>query len=1077
MLVLGVITVGVKIGIMVLGIGLSILAGKLLADKARKAIISDDKPTTLSQRGSYVPLLNGRRRVGAIFAWAGDRFSKKEKIAGSKGGKGGSSNPVSGKQEQTIWFENGWHVICIGPANKLWRIWQHGDILFGKDFQEPLTPATHPSGTTVSFGNEGQMTIFWGEKLQPINTDLGVSNRVGISSRWPFMCYVYWEAKRLSTSPIWPLLEYEIEVRPNNDNISVSDSWIEPDRGTLWSGVITDKIYKQKGFTSTQVASFSSPSGDPRGVATLDTGVDNVLVLDTGTDSITRHDGFSSTILSTIAITTIDNAPEDVSSGFPATGTRLFEASHNTYFCGRQNDKLYELAGFSTSVNSSLDISTIAVDPQAMTMWSDQNLITTDSTNLVQRIITDLIGKPSDACYMDGNNIDVFRLTGFTTTVKTTINLSGVIPFGAGMSADGPADHILFTTGIGTDRLLQFASFTTTINASVDVTAVDNAPTGIEHELTSERLGVGKRSDLIQGANAAHVFDQLLFKKYPHGIGVKVADFDLPSLETIGTTLDFPAEFLPTNLIFLEGEKFQSGMAALMQDIGMFISWNVEAEKYVFSLIRKPTGLLPAVTLDLQVDALPERTVIHDDLAADRIVFAFPDRERNYRDTTLTLNDDGQAELVGVTKSRTSRLITITDFETAQKVTERRAQEEMVAPTRFKIKSARGFRKLVPGDPFTLDGVAQVLRLVGIGLDTESDEVVLESIVDSYGLAVSTVIQNPGMGQQVLPDPDFKDKTFTFYEMNKYLAEGKVSIFVPRLRANLNVSRSFINISRLGLTFRSASAQNSVYSGGTLKDPIAIDDPSIIVTGPEIDVLGPDIGDVQDLTGDDFSWKAGRQICLINDELFFIQKITFITPTVVRLDNLVRARLATARAAHPIGSDVYIIDDDEVQTIEDKYFVPGQNAFVKSLPQELSEFTDLSSVLPVIKLLKGDALRGLPVENINSDIGDRTWAAGTDLDIEWSYRSTIEPRTGAGQQAAGEATTKGTIQGTFTVRIRDIADVLKNTFAGLTTNAFTYTNAQMVTDFAGEPASLKVEVVNVDNGLESDVRIVTMEQN
>ena len=1068
LLSIAVVTVGVKIGLMVLGIGLSFLAGKLLADKARKAIISDDKPTTLSQRGSYVPLLVGRRRIGSIFAWAGDRITKKETISGGKGGKGGGGGFFGGpKQKQKIYFENGWHILCVGPANKIHRIWQHGEIIFGTEFEEALNPTTHPSGTTVDFGGEGQMTVFWGEKLQPINTDLGDANRVSISSRWPFMCYVYWEVKRLGTSPIWPLIEYEVEVRPKNVNISATPNWVEPERGTIWTGLVTDKAYKNRDFTTTIIKSFAVP-GTTRGITTIENQTDDVLTLDAASDIIDRHDGFSSTILSSITVSSIEAGPTDCTVGNDPVTVSIQNAPQNVYFTGVIEEKLFQLVGFSTTVGSSFSTSSIGLNPGSITMWQQ---ILWDGPPFVAGTLP-----VADICFRAQTPNDAFRLTGFSSTVKTTVDHSGVVGSSSGMSNDGPKDHILFSESSSPSTLLQFASFTTTINATVDINSTDTVPTGIAHESNLERIQPYLISKFVEGANAAHSTDQLLFEKYPHGIGIDVADFDLPSLESVGTDLDFPGEDIPTHLVLLEGEKFQSGMASLMQDIGMFISWDVETEKYVFKLIRSPTGLLPAITPDLLVNKLPERTIVHDDLAADRIIFAFSDRDRNYRDTTLTLNDDGQAELVGVTKARSVRLTTITDFSTAQKVTERRAQEEMVAPAKFKIKTARAFRKLVPGDAFTLDGVAQVLRLLGVGLDTESDEVILESIIDSYGLSVSTVKQNPGAGLVPPVSVNFLDKQFTFYEVNKYLAEGKISIFVPRIRDSLAVIQAAINISRNGTSFINVQAQDSIYAGGTLKDSIALLTPAIIDTGPEVNILGPDTSSIQDLTGDDFSWKAGRQICIINDELFFLQKAVSISSTVIRLDGLVRARLATSKAVHGIGAEVYILDQSELEAIEDVLIVPSVTLFVKSQPQ--AEFlADLADITAVSKALKGDGLRGLPVENINSDIGDRTWAAGTDLDIVWSFRSSIEPRTGAGQQGAGEATTVGTVQGTFTVKIRDAAFVLVNTFKGLTTNAFTYTNAQMVADFSGEPLSLNVEVINVDNGLDSDLRIVLMEKN
>ena len=718
MMPLAVVTVAAKIGIMVLGIGLSILAGKLLAEKARKSVLEDDKPTTLSQRGSFVPVVLGIRRVGAIFAWAGDRFTRKERVSGSKGGKGGGAGGKrvwnGGGGEQTVFVENGWHILCVGPADRLWKIWQHGEIIFGFPGQEPLTPSTHPSGTTVDFGLEGLLTIFWGEKLQPINTDLGDASRIGISSRWPFMCYIYWERKRLGTSPIWPLIEYEIEVRPNNTNLSSSDRWITPERGTIWSHPFSDVINKQRDFTTTQIGSFSTSGiGAPQGVSTMDE-EDNVIVVE-AFDTLQKFVGFSSTLKATVDVSGSDAVVFDLTGGYQPSGQFIFQAPMRTYIAGRVNDSLFELAGFSSTQNSELDISAISNNPSAITMWKE------------------LAGPPIDACFASELSDEAYRLTAFTTTVKTTIDVSGLSGLIRGMSADGLANHILFSNETS-DTLHQMAGFTTTVNATVDVGPISSTPKGIAHERNNERLLAVDVFNPEQGANAAHMIDQLLFEKYPKGIGLSLTDFDLPSLEAIGTTVEFDDEYQPSNLVLIDGEKFQAAIAAIMQDIGLFISWDVSVEKYVFTIIREPAGLLPAVTLDLQIDALPERTTIHDDLAVDRVVFSFSDRARNYRDTTITMNDDGQAELVGVTKARNSRMTTITDFLTAQKVSERRAQEEMFAPTRFNIKTARAFRTLVPGEAFTLDGLAPVLRLLGMGLDTESDEVVLDCIIDSYGI-------------------------------------------------------------------------------------------------------------------------------------------------------------------------------------------------------------------------------------------------------------------------------------------------------------------------------------------------------
>lgn len=209
----------IQIGLMILAAGLSYLAGQMLQKKSDSPIKSD-KPTTLSSRGSFVPWFVGIRRVGPVFCWAGRRATTTESSAGS-GGKGGGGSEEGA--EVIIYKERGWHVLGIGPVYALHRIFKNGKVIF----QGPITATSHPSGSEVDLGKQGKFKIYWGEQDQPINTDLGKANRVGISSRWPFICYITWGKKRLGTAPIWPELQYELERRPSNTLLTDSDGFYD----------------------------------------------------------------------------------------------------------------------------------------------------------------------------------------------------------------------------------------------------------------------------------------------------------------------------------------------------------------------------------------------------------------------------------------------------------------------------------------------------------------------------------------------------------------------------------------------------------------------------------------------------------------------------------------------------------------------------------------------------------------------------------------------------------------------------------------------------------------------------------
>jgi len=209
----------------VISMGLSFLAGFIAEQtrkKGRRASLQDDKPTTIASRGAFIAYLLGVRRLGPIFAWVGDKTSGRERTS-SWSGKGGGSETKTKKA--TVYFESGWHHLCVGPATAIHAIYENGRDILGYS----IDSTSHPSGTTVDLGKYGKFDIYWGETDQPVNTWLGNATRVGIESRWPFGCYIQWTKKRLGTVSQWPLLDYVVEVRPGYAvNVTADSAWIDP---------------------------------------------------------------------------------------------------------------------------------------------------------------------------------------------------------------------------------------------------------------------------------------------------------------------------------------------------------------------------------------------------------------------------------------------------------------------------------------------------------------------------------------------------------------------------------------------------------------------------------------------------------------------------------------------------------------------------------------------------------------------------------------------------------------------------------------------------------------------------------
>jgi hypothetical protein len=198
-----------------LGVSLALSAASyfLMQPKKTKRKPPDFTPTTLAQQGDYIPLVIGRRRVGCLMAWAGNRSAKRGRAPGGKG--------LGGKKKKTDEFyygEVGWTPICVGPAWKLHRIWADGKLIFDTTISSDDTP----SGSALQTTNGDGFRIYWGERLQPVNTFLGDASRVGVASRWPHVCYLEWNEKLLGTTPRWVTHEFDVETRAKIDVIDAA---------------------------------------------------------------------------------------------------------------------------------------------------------------------------------------------------------------------------------------------------------------------------------------------------------------------------------------------------------------------------------------------------------------------------------------------------------------------------------------------------------------------------------------------------------------------------------------------------------------------------------------------------------------------------------------------------------------------------------------------------------------------------------------------------------------------------------------------------------------------------------------
>jgi hypothetical protein len=883
----------VPLTLFAIGVALSILAAYLLRPKRMRA--KDHNPTSISTRGAYVPWIMGRRRVTPVFGWAGNRFRKRER---AHSGKGGSLFMPKVK----IYYEEGWHILSLGPVTALYAIYVGKKALF----EGVLTPESHPSGSLLDLGKQGQARIYWGETTQPVNTTLGDSSRVGISSRWPGICYIHWEEKRLGANPIWPMMTYIIERKPTGNYLTQSSPWREA-------------TYTLDSTTYSVADAHYGPEGN--GYITVE---------------YVHHNDFEA--LGKFKASGLTSLSDGDYKIVKVEEYKLYHGSHDLWA------KVYPEGGVPSTVAS--------------------------ETGTVQRYI--------------------------------------------------------------------------------------------------------KGADF--GANPAHVIADLLFEDWPYGLNQKQEYWDMDSLEAVGQVME--AEDWWTSWQATEGRTAKELLSMALQDMGMLIYLDPTSGKLKFNLLRKAAGTLTNLDTDSLLPPLPEIESVTDKVKTNRVIYSYEDQSLNYHTMTITIDDDGQAAFLTYQNAQQSEIEIADHFDMAAKIAERRSQEALGNGARIKLNVNRNARDLVPGQAITIDGFEEVYRVASIERNADTGKMTLIVIADFYGAEESTFENHKGKNVLNTISTQFNPLQ-TFIEVPEFI-RGKgndLMLIAPIVRNDAQTFDEMLYLSDDDVSYTLYGNQDDFAVGGLLLDAMAETDDFYQAQGPTFTLQGPDISQVLDLSGDETSWRRGRQLCLIGEELCFVQKITALGGTTYRLDGLLRARYDTRRAAHSVGDGIYIFSNTDFNQIEDILLQAGEDLYMKFQPIGYAGEIPLDLADIEHKTLYGKGVVPMPPETLRVTAPYKNvsiYNTGDDISFAWCYLSTLAIGSGAGMQGYGEVCGAADIDGQFRIEITDALDVVKREVTNLTTNNYTYSNADLVSDFGSEPSSFKVKVYSTRGGQESSAAEITV---
>tara|TARA_R110000824_G_scaffold203761_4_gene388409 strand:+ start:1362 stop:4853 length:3492 start_codon:yes stop_codon:yes gene_type:complete len=121
--------------------------------------------------------------------------------------------PEDTVQNQIVYYESGWHLVCCGPVSTINAIYEDGKGIASGH------PGSFGQGALNSLANEpdSMFKVYWGNEIlvpHGIDPDLAQFLPVaGEGSSWPNVCWVFWHPKRLGTFPRWKQFEYDVDTQ------------------------------------------------------------------------------------------------------------------------------------------------------------------------------------------------------------------------------------------------------------------------------------------------------------------------------------------------------------------------------------------------------------------------------------------------------------------------------------------------------------------------------------------------------------------------------------------------------------------------------------------------------------------------------------------------------------------------------------------------------------------------------------------------------------------------------------------------------------------------------------------------
>jgi hypothetical protein len=601
----------------------------------------------------------------------------------------------------------------------------------------------------------------------------------------------------------------------------------------------------------------------------------------------------------------------------------------------------------------------------------------------------------------------------------------------------------------------------------------------------------GDGNNTNDGINPAHALYELMTEPYPHGVGMPVENINLEKMEELGVLLD--EEGIPVNLRTMDGKEASETIGNIMADCSLMMTQT--GDLLTVLPVRSPMEaevwpVLPASSLC--PPSIEKAVSIGPRYRASAVQYTFSDRSIKFKDNVISFRDDAESLQQGAPKIQNTVLETVISRKIANRVCDRRSVEDLTSPIAVKIQTVRASRYLNAGQRLELpDG--RVIRIFSIERRSDSPLCTVEGMEDIYSPANAAYPDDdtPASSVDYSPEPDI---VFELIELPYALCLNKqITTMLLRERANPAIDGAQVYMTNLASVtgtepspklFDFAFEYKHTYGdlAEDLSDALALSE-----TGPLVHILSSnvDMGDIQDLTGDDNEedWRKGTNVAIIGDEWCFFKQLVHTSGNYYRLDGIIRGRWTTDRVSHTTGARVWIFPVDEINQLNKNIFGATKRVAYWSIPfisDRLVEFDDVENEL--LNGILGVSMRPLSPVNFRSDDGQwirwNTWASGAAVTFMWSNRSRSANGFTAGTQLAGEVHSADAVymDGDLQIKIVRISDdSVRRTFKVSAGTSKQYTNAQLVSDFGGsEPASFEVQYYQQLGTYKSPVKTITV---